>query len=210
MTKLTDKHVDVLIIGGGAAGISCALTLGSGLSKPFALGKKIGVLAHQKASSLQRAVFNNVFGIAPGTLGSDLLISSIDHLKKCYPAVDIIEKTRALSVQKNGNLFTVSTAEGHLTAEIVVVAIGSGQPMLIEGLEQYVEPHGKANPEKQRIQLRNTDHLVDEGLYVAGTLAGSRSQLAIAMGSGAAVATDILTLWNGGIPVQVHDALPKD
>ncbi|OYU84775.1 MAG: pyridine nucleotide-disulfide oxidoreductase [Flavobacterium sp. BFFFF2] len=209
MTKLTDKHFDVLIIGGGAAGISCALTLGSGLSKPFALGKKIGMLAHQKASSMQRAVFNNVFGIAPGTLGSDLLISSIDHLKQWYPDVEIMENTRALSIQKNEHLFIITTAYGMLTAQNVVVAIGSGQPMLIEGLEKYVEPNGKAHPDKQRIQLRNTDHLVDEGLYVAGTLAGSRSQLAIAMGSGAAVATDILTLWNEGIPVQVHDALPK-
>jgi hypothetical protein len=42
---------------------------------------------------------------------------------------------------------------------------------------------------------------VAEGIYVAGTLAGWRSQL-IAAGSGAAVATDILTLWNNGL--QTH------
>jgi hypothetical protein len=42
-----------------------------------------------------------------------------------------------------------------------------------------------------------------------GTLAGQRSQLAIAAGSGASVATDILSLWNEGKPVQVHDALGK-
>jgi hypothetical protein len=39
---------------------------------------------------------------------------------------------------------------------------------------------------------------VAEGIYVAGTLAGWRSQLSIAAGSGA-VATDILTLWNNGL-----------
>ena len=43
------------------------------------------------------------------------------------------------------------------------------------------------------------------GLYVAGSLAGWRSQFAIACGSGAQVATDILTLWNGGEDVKVHD-----
>ncbi len=37
-----------------------------------------------------------------------------------------------------------------------------------------------------------------EGIYVAGTLAGWRSQFSIASGSGASVATDILTLWNKG------------
>ena len=34
-----------------------------------------------------------------------------------------------------------------------------------------------------------------------------RSQLAIAAGSGAAVATDILTLWNNGISSQSHDSI---
>ena len=45
--------------------------------------------------------------------------------------------------------------------------------------------------------------------YVIGTLAGCRSQLTIAAGSGAAVATDLLTLWNEGVPVQVHDSTKK-
>ena len=70
-------------------------------------------------------------------------------------------------------------------------------------------PHQKAASEKNRIQLKNTDHLVTEGIYVAGVLAGHRSQLSIAAGSGASVATDILTFWNNGNPVQVHDALGK-
>ena len=34
-----------------------------------------------------------------------------------------------------------------------------------------------------------------------------RSQLAIAAGSGAAVATDISTLWNNGISSQSHDSI---
>jgi hypothetical protein len=70
----------------------------------------------------------------------------------------------------------------------------------------YVEPHQKSLPEKQRIQLRNIDHKVSEGVYVSGTLAGCRSQVAIAAGSGASVATDILSLWNDGIPTQIHDS----
>ena len=74
---------------------------------------------------------------------------------------------------------------------------------------QYVEPNQKTLPEKQRIQLKNSDHKVAEGIYVTGTLAGLRSQVAIAAGSGAAVATDILTLWNEGIQTQVHDSIKK-
>jgi uncharacterized protein (DUF927 family) len=54
--------------------------------------------------------------------------------------------------------------------------------------------HIKNHCQKNKNQLHNTDHKVAEGIYVAGTLAGWRSQLSIAAGSGAAVATDILTL----------------
>jgi len=44
---------------------------------------------------------------------------------------------------------------------------------------------------------------------VVGTLAGWRGQLSITAGSGAAVATDILTLWNNGIQTQSHDKIQK-
>jgi hypothetical protein len=74
---------------------------------------------------------------------------------------------------------------------------------------EFVETHKKTLPEKQRIQLINIDHKVANGIYVAGTLAGWRSQLSIAAGSGAAVATDILTLWNNGIQTQSHDKIQK-
>ena len=50
-------------------------------------------------------------------------------------------------------------------------------------------------------------HLIEKNLYVAGTLAGWRSQFAIASGSGAHVATDILTLWNDGKHAKVHDKI---
>jgi len=73
---------DVLIIGGGVSGISCSLVLGSAKSKPFATDKKIGIFTHQKASSLQEAVFNNAYGIPAGTLGATLLPESIAHLSQ--------------------------------------------------------------------------------------------------------------------------------
>ena len=89
----------------------------------------------------------------------------------------------------------------------IVVGIGWANTFAIEGLMQYVEPHKKSIVEKNRIQLKNDDHKVADGIYVIGTLAGWRSQLAIAAGSGAAVATDILTLWNGGIQTHAHDSI---
>ena len=64
---------DVLIIGGGAAGMSCALVLGSAKNKPYAKDKSIGIILHQKASALQTGLFNNVLGLHPGTTGIDIL-----------------------------------------------------------------------------------------------------------------------------------------
>ena len=57
---------DALIVGGGAAGMSCALALGSGNHKTYAKDKRTGIILHQKTSHLQSAVFNNVLGNNPG------------------------------------------------------------------------------------------------------------------------------------------------
>ncbi len=200
---------DVLIIGGGVSGMSCALILGSAKSKSFVTDKKIGIIAHQKASSLQDALFNNAYGISAGKLGSELLTESVNHLNQLYPHIEQILAEKVIKLEGEGGNFTVITNKNSYQTKIVVIGIGAGNPFTIEGLEDYVMPHQKVIPEKNRIQLRNTDHKVAEGIYVIGTLAGWRSQLAIAAGSGAAVATDILTLWNGGIHAQVHDSIRK-
>lgn len=198
---------DVLIIGGGVSGISCAMVLGSAKNKAFVSDKKIGIFTHQKTSSLQEALFNNAYGIAPGKLGSELLVESIEHLSNTYPHILQIPDEKVLKIEGNYPEFTVVTNKNSYKTHTVVIGIGSANTFAIEGLMQYVEPHKKALPEKQRIQLKNTDHKVADGIYVMGTLAGWRSQLAIAAGSGAAVATDLLTLWNQGIQTHSHDSI---
>ena len=201
--------LDVLIIGAGVSGVSCAMVLGSAQNKPFANDKKIAIVAHQKASSLQNAIFNNAYGIPAGKLGSELLEESLAHLSKNYPHVKQINGEKVLSISGEAGHFIITTNKHSHQAKIVVIAIGAGNPFTIEGLENFVEPHMKMPAAKNRIQLKNDDHLVTEGIYVAGVLAGHRSQLSIAAGSGAAVATDILTLWNDGNHSMVHDALGK-
>ncbi|CAN1558097.1 FAD/NAD(P)-binding domain containing protein [Flavobacteriaceae bacterium] len=200
---------DVLILGGGVSGMSCAQVLGSASKKTFAINKKIGIFTHQKNSSLQEAIFNNAYGIDPGTLGSDLLIKSIDHLSNTYPHIILIPEEKVLKIEGAYPDFTVVTNKNSYQTRSVVIGIGSANTFAIEGLLQYVEPHQKALPEKQRIQLKNTDHKVADGIYVIGTLAGWRSQLSIAAGSGASVATDLLTLWNDGIQTHSHDSIRK-
>jgi pyruvate/2-oxoglutarate dehydrogenase complex dihydrolipoamide dehydrogenase (E3) component len=200
---------DALIIGGGVSGVSCALIFGSAGKKPFMEGKKIGIIAHQKSSSLQNAIFNNAYGIAPNTLGSELLNSSIEHLQTLYPQIDIILQEKVVEIKQHTHYLEVTTNKNKYQTQKVIIGIGAGQPFTIAGLENYIQPHPKVAPEKNRIQLQNIDHQVTNTIYAIGTLAGHRSQLTIAAGSGASCATDILSEWNEGKPTQVHDVVGR-
>lgn len=198
---------DVLIIGGGPAGIQCGLILGSARVQEYAKDKHVGIVMHQKASDLQSALLNNALGLSPGTTGTEILDSGKNQLARLYPQVIQIENEKVFSVTGNLGDFIVKTNKKEYKAKLVVIALGYSKFFSIEGLNEFVEPHPKTQPEKERIWLKNTDHVVKPGIYVAGTLAGWRSQFAIAAGSGAQVGTDILTLWNNGKHTKVHDKL---
>ena len=90
---------DLLVIGGGVSGVSCSLLLGSAQNKPFASDKKIGLIAHQKASSLQNAIFYNAYGVASGKLGSELLDESLEQLTNNYPHVMQIHGEKVIKIE---------------------------------------------------------------------------------------------------------------
>lgn len=198
---------DCLIIGGGVSGMQCALVLGSAKNKPFATDKNIGIITHQRASHLENALFNNVLGLAPKTLGADILKQGKEQLSTLYPEVHQIEKEKVISVDDTNDVFKVITNKDVYEAKTVVLALNYSKPFTIKGLDNFIIPHKKSNLEKDRIQLKNDDHLIKKGLYCCGTIAGFRSQFAIAAGSGASVATDILTLWNNNMHTKVHDRI---
>lgn len=198
---------DALIIGGGASGLSCALVLGSAKHKAYASTKSIAIITHQKASHLQNAVFNNALGLAPETTGASILEDGKTQLSTLYPHVEQIDNEKASQITKTKNGYQVITNKGTYTSKIIVIAVGYTNLLTIAGLEAYVAPHPRAAEAKNRIWLKNNDHLIENGLYVTGTLAGWRSQFAIAAGSGAQVATDILTLWNDNNQSHVHDKI---
>lgn len=198
---------DCLIIGGGVAGMQCALVLGSAKKKPFASHKNIGIIIHQRASHLENALFNNVLGLSPKTLGKDILSDGKAQLTSLYPEIHQIEKEKVLAVEKVIDGYAVKTNKTTYNSKIVILALNYSKPFAIKGLNEFLIPHQKANSAKDRIQLKNEDHFIKEGLYCCGTIAGHRSQFAIAAGSGAAVATDILTRWNSGSHTKVHDKI---
>lgn len=198
---------DVLIIGGSAAGLSCALILGSAVHKSFASNKKIGIVVHQKSSALNEAILNNVLGLKKATRGDQVLADGRNQLSELYPHVTQIHNEKVTKIEGEFPNFTVITNKNKYKTRTIVVAVGPSNLFNIEGLMQYVIPHHSLPPQKERIMLKNNNHLVAEGIYVAGILAGWRSQFAIAAGSGAQVATDILTLWNDGNHTMVHDKI---
>mgnify|MGYP000371488706 CR=1 FL=1 len=196
---------DALIIGGGVSGMQCALVLGSAKNKPFAKNKKVGIIMHQRASHLENALFNNVLGLKPKTLGKNILSSGKEHLSKIYTHISQIENEKVVAIKNIDGVYSIKTSKKIYLSKIVILALNYSKPFTIDGLDKFIIPHKKANPSKDRIQLINDDHLIKEGLYCCGTIAGCRSQFAIASGSGASVATDILTLWNDGNHTKVHD-----
>lgn len=201
------KTFDVLIIGGGVAGLSCALILGSGINKPFAIGKNVGIITHQKSSALKSAELNNVLGFNKGTTGEEILTKGLNQLSELYPEVTQIEKEKVIEIKQDSAIITVITTKNSYKASQIVVAVGPSNLFNIEGLKQYVVPHHNLPSQKERIMLKNESHVVAEGVYVAGILAGHISQYPIAAGSGAQVATDILSGWNSGNPTMIHDVI---
>jgi len=196
---------DVLVIGGGVSGMQCALVLGSANVKAFAADKKIGIVMHQKSSHLQNALFNNVLGFPKGTTGASIMEEGQTQLSETYPHVVQIENEKVEEIKGEAGNFQIITNKNTYQSKVVVVAMNYAKPFTIDGLDEFIAPHPRAAAKKDRVYLKNEDHLIKDGLYVCGTIAGWRSQFAIAAGTGAQVATDILTLWNDGNHTKVHD-----
>ena len=160
---------------------------------------------HQRASHLENALFNNVLGFAPKTTGKDILREGKEQLATLYAHVSQVANEKVISIKEIDGIYAIETNKNSYVSKTIVLALNYSKPFTIQGLNDFIIPHKKANPEKDRIQLKNDNHLIKNGLYCCGTIAGLRSQFAIAAGSGASVATDILTLWNDNKSTKVHD-----
>ena len=115
---------DVLIIGGGAAGISCALVLGSAKQKPFATDKTIGIFTHQKTSHLQNALFNNVLGLDSGTTGASILEYGKTQLATQYPHIEQLEAEKVCEISQDSNGYRLISKKLIYSSKIVVIAVG--------------------------------------------------------------------------------------
>lgn len=198
---MSNRTYDVVIVGGGVSGLSCALVLGSGIAMhDEAKGKRVLVIDNDR-SDAKRAVFNNALGIEQGIDGRELLERSRNQVLS-YEANEI-ERATVIAVESKAETFQITTHKKEdIQAEKIVFASGF-RGFHIKGLDLTPEQFPRTD-NNTRVMLPNNAYKVMENVYVCGLLSGHSSQWAIASGSGAQVADDILSDWAGTWKV-VHD-----
>ena len=94
-----------------------------------------------------------------------------------YPHVSQIENEKIISINKSDQNYKVTTKKNVYHFKIVILALNYAKPFTRKGLEMFIIPHETSNPKKDRIQLKNKNHLIKNGLYCFGTIAGYRRLL---------------------------------
>lgn len=196
----------VIIVGGGPAGLTTALTLASAKGKfPFVENKRYLVI-YGDYSDLDKALLRNVPGIKEGTSGKELLETIRNQVNR-YDEVDLVNGKVIKANGVKGD-FKVYLENGEIfEGENLVLATGFHK-FDIDGLDvEVIEHHNSPRPNK--VMLKHRNNKVRDGLFVAGLLAGEPTMFASASGSGAKVACDILSEW-AGKTVVVHDVPSED
>jgi thioredoxin reductase (NADPH) len=184
----------VLIIGGGASGMSCALFL--------ARAGVTSTIVDQNRSILKRAFLHNYPGVDP-VLGADWLV----HLRASLDAAEEVRfvdgRANDLKAAQSG---FVADCEGEaLSGDLLVIAAGQNPTPFIDGLgletTDPVQPYVKTNIVVDRWGATSVD-----GVYACGVVAGFPSQTVIAAGSGANVAVGIVSKLRGEFWVDHDDA----
>ncbi len=197
---------DVLIIGGGAAGYGCALTLASVEDKfEWAKGRK-HMMLDDGQSDILKARFYNLAGVEFG-IGGDTLLQTMQKQLANYQSVQQLP-LKVIKIEDNSEGFRVYCEDGSLyEATRVVLATGMHSfDIRVEGVE--IVPHEDVlKPHK--IYLKHSDNIIRQGLYVAGLASGAKTMFAIANGDGVKVACQIFKEWTGK-PMVAHDSLKNE
>ena len=193
---------DVIIIGGGAAGYGCALTLASvENTQAWAKDKKYLMIDNGK-SDILNASFFNLAGVPFGIGGDELhskMQTQLSNFKSCESKIDTV-----LKLEKNGENFDVITEDETLQAKIVVIATGMHKFDIECELTNVITHADVMKPGK--VALDNNNNKITENLYVAGLASGAKTMFSIANGEGAKVACEIFKSWTGKSAVA-HDTI---
>lgn len=192
---------DVVVIGGGPAGLGCAMTLGSARGSKGMPQDKTVLVLDKGQSQLNLTELHNVPGIPRGKSGKELLLE-LKEQALSFGGVEIKEEA-VLSIAGSKGAFSVKTADAEYQAHTLVLATGLVK-YDVEGLGiQAVANDRVPKPNLVRLEVPANGQVV-EGVYVAGLLAGEPTMYTVAAGSGVKVACAILSEWVGQLAV-VHD-----
>ncbi len=196
---------DVIIVGGGASGLACALTLASSRGRGWSWAEGRTYLVFDTGESdLHKAYLKNVPGVQPMT-GTQLLEVIREQIKD-WGGVEFSNE-KVVEIKKDGEVYKVYTEEGKEYSAKYVVLAGGFKEFSIKGLELEVVENPKS-PKPGRVMIKHRDFEAMPNLFVVGTLAGLSSHFTSCAGSGVEVAIEILSRM-AGKRIVIHD-VPQD
>jgi thioredoxin reductase len=196
---------DVIIVGGGASGLACALTLASSRGRGWSWAEGRTYLVFDTGESdLHKAYLKNVPGVQPMT-GTRLLEVIREQIKD-WGGVEFSNE-KVVEIKKEGKIYKVYTEGGKEYGAKYVVLAGGFKEFSIKGLELEVVENPKS-PKPGRVMIKHKGFEAMPNLFVVGTLAGLSSHFTSCAGSGVEVAIEILSRM-AGKRIVIHD-VPQD
>lgn len=189
-------EVDVLIVGGGVAGLSCALyTSKAGLSTL--------VINHGKPQLQSVEAVWNIPGIDAGVSGASWLDSARSQVTQLG---GILEEAQVESMSFSQRpYFVLSESQQEWAAKYVVLATNLGYSLLERhGFEVAINEHVPSRKIRKVNGINYDGKTQIPGVYIAGLLTDIPSQTVIAAGQGAFVGVQIASD-HLGRPFMWHD-----
>lgn len=193
---------DVVIVGAGAAGYGCALTLASVENRQEWAKEKKYLMIDNGNSDILKASFFNLAGVDFG-IGGDSLLTNMQNQLKNFQSCETVNDT-VTNIQAIDDRYSITTLNQTVEAKIVVLATGMHTFDIECELVNIKEHQDVMKPNK--VCLENTDNIIADNLYVAGLASGAKTMFAIANGEGSKVACQIFKQWTGK-PAVAHDTI---